>query len=465
MGVRLVIGRAGTGKTALCAREIRAEMRRAAIGGALLWIVPEQGTFSTERVLLTAAGEGFGEPPRGTFRAQVLSFRRLAMLIVRETGRGAPGPECQSPGGVEELVKPMDAVARRVLLEEMVRREREKLTVFAGVADRPGFAEKLDGTLRELRQHGHTAKSLRELIDQNAFEPSREARRLLDLATLLEAWEGEMTDAVQWDFEQLMQCATEQVHVSTLITGGASGEKARIWVDATSAMSGQEVRLSDGAGAAFRDVTVTLLADPDSPGMKPPRKGDKLAEPSGLFARTERLHRRLMDCFARHGAAVEPPMALRETWRFIQPELKRVEAAVFAETPVVAVVAKEEIPADLFSGVEAYAPQKAGEDEGVELWQCGEPETEVRAVAQRIRLLVMGDGKEQNEQGRLRFRQIAVIAADLEGYQDAVRRIFAHGIAFIIGQKRSAAHHRWRRSWSFFAETRAGGSAVGLGAR
>jgi len=442
MGVRLVIGRAGTGKTALCAREIRAEMARAAIGGALLWIVPEQGTFSTERVLLTADGAGFGAPPRGTFRAQVLSFRRLAMLIVRETGRGASGPVDGPAGGMEELIKPMDAVARRVLLEEMLRREKGKLTVFAGVADRPGFAERLDGTLRELRQHGHSAKSLRELVDRQAIEPGG-ARRLLDLATLLEAWEAEMTDAAQWDFEQLMQCATDQMHASALITGAATGERARIWVDATSAMSGQEVRFLAALARHAEEATVTLLADPDSPALRPVRRGQAVAEPAGLFARTERLHRRLLDSFARNGIGVKTPVVLRETWRFIQKDLARTEAAVFAEVPMEAISHMEKIPADLFAGPEERAPQPAGEGaregEGVEVWSCGDPETEVRAVAQRIRELVMGDG---GERGRMRYRQIAVIAADLEGYQDAVQRIFRqHGIAHFIDQKRSAAHH------------------------
>ena len=153
MAVRFVIGRAGTGKTELCVREMRAEMARDPLGGgALLWIVPEQGTFSAERLLLTMPDRQTGAPARGTFRAQTLGFRRLALLIAAETGIAGMG-----------RAKPMDDIARAVLLEELVRSEKENLTVFRAAAERPGFAKTLDATLRELRQHGHSGASLREL--------------------------------------------------------------------------------------------------------------------------------------------------------------------------------------------------------------------------------------------------------------------------------------------------------------
>jgi ATP-dependent helicase/nuclease subunit B len=85
MAVRLVIGRAGTGKTALCVREIRAAMAADPLGAPLLWITPEQATFSAERLILTddAPGNPNLLKRRGSFRAEVLSLRRLALLMAR----------------------------------------------------------------------------------------------------------------------------------------------------------------------------------------------------------------------------------------------------------------------------------------------------------------------------------------------------------------------------------------------
>ena len=212
MGVRFVIGRAGTGKSVRCAEEIRAAARRDPLGGSLFWITPEQGTFTAERMLLTAGAGSRGE---GTFRAQALSFRRLAASVGREVGflQG-------------DHVKPMDDVARVVLLEDVVRAEKEKLQIFAGVAERPGFVQKLDVTLRELRQHGHTGESLREMISAEADGVT--GRKLHDLALLLDAWGAVMDRRDAWDFEKIMHHAALRMGESRVICGlgewGAGGD-------------------------------------------------------------------------------------------------------------------------------------------------------------------------------------------------------------------------------------------------
>ena len=73
---------------------------------------------------------------------------------------------------------------------------------------------------------------------------------------------------------------------------------------------------------------------------------------------------------------------------------------------------------------------------GVEVWECSVPQTEVRVAAQAIRGLAVGEG------ARMRYREIGVIVPDLEGYQDAIGRIFSeHGIPHFIDQRRGIAHH------------------------
>ena len=57
----------------------------------------------------------------------------------------------------------------------------------------------------------------------------------------------------------------------------------------------------------------------------------------------------------------------------------------------------------------------------VDIWQVSDPETEVRLIAQAIRELVLRSGKRR--EGGLRYRNIGVIAPDLEGYR---RRPAAH---------------------------------------
>jgi ATP-dependent helicase/DNAse subunit B len=324
MAVRLVIGRAGTGKTAMCAREIRAAMAEDPLGPALLWITPEQGTFAAERQLLVEDPAPGG---RGSFRAQVLSLRRLALMIARETGILAEAGGTTGGGGGGGG-KPLDETARVVLLEEMVRQERPRLTVFASVADRPGFIKKLEATLRELRQHGHSGASLRTLADTRAGAAGGAGgmdavmrRKLLDLAVLLEAWSKVVERPEAWDFEYVMHQAALAMGRAPLLAG------ARVWVDAISALTALELRMLAGLGLHAREVTITLLADPETPAIREMR-GSLPGESAsvGLFARTERLYLRLLDEFRRHGVAMGETVALREARRFADPAVQRVEA-------------------------------------------------------------------------------------------------------------------------------------------
>ncbi|MCL2338061.1 MAG: hypothetical protein FWC60_11650, partial [Firmicutes bacterium] len=70
MGLNIVTGRAGTGKTTGCLRQLAREMAGRPLGPPLLMLVPEQASFQTEKQLAMVTGN------RGYMRAQVLGFRR-----------------------------------------------------------------------------------------------------------------------------------------------------------------------------------------------------------------------------------------------------------------------------------------------------------------------------------------------------------------------------------------------------
>jgi ATP-dependent helicase/nuclease subunit B len=479
---------------------MRDELRRDPLGagsettaapGAVLFITPEQATFSAERLLLTGRGLGLGEPVAGTFRAQVLSFRRLAMLIAREVGIFGG-----KPGAGRAVPKPMDDVARVVLLEETVRRHKGELTVFGAVADRPGFIRKLDNTLRELRQHGHSGASLREVLSGGGpgGVDAVTQRKLTDLAVLLDAWSVEVEKSDAWDFEFLMHQAALKAPLAPLVVGTNQLPQrgpARVWVDGFSAFSTLEIRMLVALAKHAQDLAITLMADPDSPAIRDLRAAVTLGGgrhhhgewvlQDGPFARTERLHRRLIDAFRQHSVTIESTLPLRERRRFADPALLQVEAELFtdgeappppgtvAERPNRAMPVRNDkgkkkdvrrvaAQSTLFDLLEAApgpaAPPVAaapGAHEaqsltarfktGVEIWESSDPETEVRVTAQAIRDLVIGRRADGTTTG-LRYRQIGVIVPDLEGYGDALRRVFSeHGIPHFIDQRRGIAHH------------------------
>ena len=78
--LKLILGAAGSGKTALITKEIK---DRAASGEKGLYlIVPEQFSHEAERELCALCGDSF------SLHAEVLSFSRLAVRVAQETGTG-----------------------------------------------------------------------------------------------------------------------------------------------------------------------------------------------------------------------------------------------------------------------------------------------------------------------------------------------------------------------------------------
>ncbi len=390
MAVRFIMGRAGTGKTRYCVEALARALAKEPLGPPLIWLVPEQATFNAERMLVTHPAV------RGMFRASVTGFRRLAHLVAVELGI--------SQGSH------MDDLGRVILLEKLVQEQRGKLKLFGRVADRPGFIANLDRMLRELQQHGHSPQTLRDLVTRMAAGRGDAvlADKLADLALLLEAWQAALADR-NLDPDLLQQNVADRLGESALVRG------AHVWVDAFSALNVLEMRTLVALAQTAAAVEITLLADPDAPAI-----GDPMVMPDPLspFYRTERLYRQLLRTFEKARVVIEPAVMLRDPppYRFKQAEdLARIERDLFVPEPPVA--------------------QEQNPPAQVQLMECANPEIEVQAAAQRIRQLMARDAT-------LRYRDIGIIIPDLEGYQDAVRRIFTqHHIPHFVDMRRPITHH------------------------
>lgn len=80
MTLRIVSGRAGTGKSAFIHKEIVEQLNSDPLGYPIFIIVPDQMSYSTEYELTNKHGL------QGLIRAQVMTFKRLAWLVLQETG-------------------------------------------------------------------------------------------------------------------------------------------------------------------------------------------------------------------------------------------------------------------------------------------------------------------------------------------------------------------------------------------
>ncbi|HBQ27899.1 MAG TPA: helicase-exonuclease AddAB subunit AddB, partial [Desulfotomaculum sp.] len=129
--MRFILGRAGTGKTYICLKEIQQVLTQAPEGSPLILLVPEQATFQNELALLTESSMC------GTIRAQVLSFRRLAWRVLQETG-GATRKHISEPG-------------KCMILRNISEKRASQLKVFQRATKKEGFYATLTRTLTEMK--------------------------------------------------------------------------------------------------------------------------------------------------------------------------------------------------------------------------------------------------------------------------------------------------------------------------
>ena len=77
MSMRLIYGRAGTGKSTFILKEIKEDLQNN-LTQKIYIIVPEQFSYATEKRLLETLEEG------ASIKAEVISFKRLAHRVFTE---------------------------------------------------------------------------------------------------------------------------------------------------------------------------------------------------------------------------------------------------------------------------------------------------------------------------------------------------------------------------------------------
>jgi len=393
MAVTFVLGRAGTGKTYTCIEAIARELSRGPGGSALILLVPEQASFQMERALATRL------PTGGYTRAAVLSFTRLAQRVFNETG---PAPPLLTPQ------------TRGVALRLVVAQRSERLRVLARAARRPGFCAALGRIVEQLVQENVTPEELRaaaERIGQPGV--SEKVRELAELYAGYLEWLG----SGRVDPAARLAVLRQRLPQVTWL------RDASIWVDGFAGFTGQELETLVELARLTRAVTITLLVDPYAPAItRPGATPDEL----GLFYRTERTWQRLQRRFEEAGVAVGPPVRLtpRVVPRFEAAEdLARLEAGLAGDP--------EAGGAHNCAGIGPLAPPTA-----VRVVECPTHRDELRAAARWIRAQIADSG------GRLRFRDFALIARDLEPFVATIAEVFGeYDIPYFLDRRRPMRVH------------------------
>ncbi len=384
MAVQFILGRSGTGKTGYCIKAVvNALSAREESEQPLILLVPEQATYQAERAIL---GD---RRIAGYNRLHVLSFDRLQFMLL---GRNTARPR-------------LSRLARQMIIHRILRDNKDRLRIFGSSADRPGLARQMADTITELHEYAKTPDDIdRLLADLQKSKISGLAEmKFVDIGLILREYlkfiEGRFLDP--------------DVQLARACRAAADAEfvrGAKLWVDGFAGFTMSELAILAELLKAAEDSQIALCLDPSE--IDPANPNVEGIDPAGLFYPTQRTYAELIEIIKQSRLPLAEPVILKRTVRFsASRQLAHIERC-----------ASEDEPFRIAAG------------DSIRIISAPNERAEVRFVARRILDLV--------KRKDYRYRDIAVIASDIERYQHYIEAYFNdYAIPFFIDKRRPLNQH------------------------
>lgn len=388
MSLQFIVGRSGSGKNTLILEEITAKLKENPTGSPLILLAPEQGTFQLERGILQTSGV------RGTVRAQVLGFRRLALRVMQESGGSA--------------LVPISEEGKKMLLYKIMRRRKDELKLYGTASDQLGLIDRINTLYTEMKKYNVNFRELDDhlrLLESSTGDSTLLTDKLHDLHIIYSEFDGELSKLYIDAEDHVIKLAEGAPHCKFL-------QGAEIWIDGFHSFSPQEYSALGALLQTVSKVTVALTLDrPYDDGIAP--------HELNLFHPTAMTYLKLKDLAESLGIEIEPSKWLDQHPfpRFRQNEtLSFLESAYERRTPW----KKNTPPADIRQSLSLQA--------------AGNRRIEVDGVARQMLKLVRDHGS--------RWRDMALFVRNLEDYEHIITPIFQdYNIPFFMDQKKDVLHH------------------------
>lgn len=362
MALQLILGGSGSGKTTYLYDEvIRLSMEHPQ--EQFFLIVPEQFTMQTQKDIVTR------HPNHGTMNIDIVSFARLAYRIFEELA-------------VEQL-SVLDDMGKSMVLRKVAAAQKRQLVLFGGQLSKPGFVGQLKSMLSEFYQYGITPEALREMAPSARSPLLRQ--KLEDLALVEQSFQ-EYIEGHYITTEQVLDVLCRLIPESGLIRNSV------IALDGYTGFTPVQYRLTELFLVYAKQVYVTVTAD-EAAGIY-----GKMGI-QNLFYMSRQMAVRLSEIAEKNQVKKLPDIILGEqkNRRFARrPELAWLEQNLFR-----------------YGTETAYTGEAT---DSIVFFQASNPSGEVSHIVHEIQRLV--------QEGKARYREIAVITGDLPGYGKEITHQF-----------------------------------------
>ena len=284
MGLRIIYGRAGSGKSEYCYQEIAKEIEK---NEKIFLITPEQFSFTAEKKLMEAV------KTEAVLQAEVIHLSRLAKRVIKEIG-----------------IKDdrMTKCGKAMLISHILTTQKKELKYLSKSEENIDLAI---SSITELKKHGVTVEKLKEQIEKT--ENIYLKTKLQDISIIYEQYDEQIKQSYIDEADELTILAQNIEKIEWL-------KNSIIYIDEFAGFTYSEYQVIKELIKYAKQVNITITVDD---------LGQTLNPDTDIFYANKITIKKLQEIVEQNELKQEKPIKLAEIKRFKTPELKYIEGHLF----------------------------------------------------------------------------------------------------------------------------------------
>ena len=285
MGLRIIYGKPGSGKSQFCFSEIAKLIDKKE---SIFIITPEQFSFTAERKLMETVNKN------AVINAEVITLTRMAYRVLNDIGG--------------EIKQSLSKCGKAMLVYSILNKYKKELE-FLGKSD-----ENIDlviRTITEFKKHGITINNLKDEMEktQDAYLKTK----LSDMILLYENFENKIVDNYIDDTDLLTMLAKHLDEVEFI-------KNSIIYIDEFAGFTHQEYEIIKGLIKYAKQVNITICVDNLNPAINPD---------TDIYYSNKITLYKLIDLVNENNFKLEEPVFLKDQYRFKTKELKHLANNIY----------------------------------------------------------------------------------------------------------------------------------------
>lgn len=284
MGLRIIYGRAGSGKSEYCYQEIAKKIEK---NEKIFLITPEQFSFTAEKKLMEAV------KTEAVLQAEVIHLSRLAKRVIKEIG-----------------IKDdrMTKCGKAMLISHILTTQKKELKYLSKSEENIDLAI---SSITELKKHGVTVERLKEQIEKT--ENIYLKTKLQDISIIYEQYDEQIKQSYIDEADELTILAQNIEKIEWL-------KNSIIYIDEFAGFTYSEYHVIKELIKYAKQVNITITVDD---------LGQTLNPDTDIFYANKITVKKLQEIVEQNELKQEKPIKLTEIKRFKTPELKYIEGHLF----------------------------------------------------------------------------------------------------------------------------------------